>query len=204
MIKDILTQLGSTAVVIGIAGYVLKTWVAHQLEGLTAQSEHQLALQLESARADCAKEIARLNVHEGYLHNRRVEVLEAMYAKMLEAEFSLQKFLVAWWAHSNKEEIIAKGMNVNGEFSKKRGLEFCEVFTEMNAMLHRNALYFDERFIDEITGAYKPFFDVILDLDEEHPPAFPDDFKDVVTAGQSPRRSVISLFRAALGVVVCE
>ena len=33
MLKDIITQLGSTTVVIAIAGYILKTWIAHQLEG---------------------------------------------------------------------------------------------------------------------------------------------------------------------------
>ena len=82
----------------------------------------------------------------------------------------------------------------------KRGIEFCEAFTEINAMLHKNALYFDENFIEEIRSAYKPLFDVILNLNEENPGMFPDEFKDVVTVGQSPRRSVIALFRNALGV----
>lgn len=200
MIKDILTQLGSTAVVIAIAGYIFKTWVAHKLESLASQNKHDLDLKLEMAKTEFAKEIAKLNVHESYLHKRRVEVIEAIYAKMLDAEFSLQNFLVAWWAHSNREEIAEKGFTVNGEFSMKRGIEFCEAFTEINAMLHKNALYFDENFIEEIRSAYKPLFDVILNLNEENPGMFPDEFKDVVTVGQSPRRSVIALFRNALGV----
>lgn len=200
MLKDIITQLGSTAVVIAIAGYILKTWIAHQLEGLKTQSEHQLALKLESARAEWAKDIARLNVHESYLHQRRTEIIEKMYAKMLEAEFSLQNFLVSWWAHSNQEELIARGFRSNGDYSMKRGVEFCESFTEINAMLHKNALYFDDEFVESVIDAYKPFFDTILAFDETQIPAMPDEFKDLVTVGQTPRRSVINLFRTTLGV----
>ena len=200
MLKDILTQLGSTAVVIAIAGYILKIWIAHQLERFKTQNEHQLALKLESARAEWAKDIARLNVHESYLHQRRVEIIEEMYAKMVEAELSLQNFLVSWWAHSNQEELIARGFRSNSDFSMKRGVEFCESFTEINAMLHKNALYFDDTFIEDVINAYKPFFDTILAFDETQIPVMPDEFKDVVTVGQTPRRSVINLFRTALGV----
>lgn len=201
MIKEILTQLGSTAVVIAIAGYIFKTWTAHQLNRMATQNKHQLDLQLELARSVWAKETAKINVHESYLHKRRVKIIEDIYAKMLEAEFSLQNLLVSWWAHSNKDEIIAKGFSADvGEFTNKRGIDFCDAFTEINAMLHKNALYFNENFIDEIRNAYKPFFDIILYLDKDNLPEFPDEFKDVVTVGQVPRRSVISLFRATLGV----
>lgn len=189
MIEDILTQIGSSAVVIAIAAYIAKTWVKHQLSRMTAHNSHELA-----------KQIAQLNLHEPHLHKRRVEVIEAMYAKMLDAEFSLQSFLIAWWAHSNKEEIRGKGFSIEGEFSNERGLEFCKAYTEINAVLHKNALYFDDQFIEDILKAYKPFFDVILDIGESEPPAFPDDFKDIVNVGKTPRRSVISLFRGALGV----
>lgn len=119
---------------------------------------------------------------------------------MLDAEFSLQNFLVSWWAHSNKEEIVGKGFPIKGEFSIKRGLEFCELYTEINAMLHENALYFDDQFIEEIGVAYKPFFEVILSMGESEPHDFPDEFKEIVSVGQTPRKSVISLFRGALGV----
>ncbi len=67
-------------------------------------------------------------------------------------------------------------------------------------MLHKNALYFDDQFIENIGNAYKPFFDLILNMGESKPPEFPDEFKEIVTVGQSPRKSVISLFRGALGV----
>lgn len=187
--EEILKQLGSTAVVIAIAAYIAKTWLTHQLDRMSAQNSHELA-----------KQVAKLNAHEPHLHKRRVEVIEAMYAKMLDAEFSLQNFLLAWWGHSNKEELILKGFPESGEFSNKRGLEFCEAFTEINAMFHKNALYFDDQFIEDIRQAYKPFFDVILNMDTSNPPAFPEDYKDLVSVGQTPRQSVIALFRGALGV----
>jgi len=189
MIKEILTQIGSSAVVIAIAAYIAKTWVKHQLDKVAAQNSHELA-----------KQIAKLNVHEPHLHKRRVEVIEALYSKMLDAEFSLHNFLVNWWAHSNKEEIIARGFPTKEEFSMKRGMEFCEVYTEINAMLHKNALYFDDQFIEKISNAYKPFFDVILEIGESEPPEFPNEFKEIVTVGQTPRKSIISLFRGTLGV----
>jgi phage repressor protein C with HTH and peptisase S24 domain len=71
MLKDVLTQLGTTSVVIAIAGYLFKTWIAHQLEKLKTQNAHELSLKLETARAEWAKDVARLNVHESYLHKKR-------------------------------------------------------------------------------------------------------------------------------------
>lgn len=189
MIEDILTQLGTTAVVIAIAAFIAKAWLAHQLDRMSARNSHELA-----------KQIAKLRVHEPHLHKRRVEVIEAMYSKILDAEFSLQNFLLAWWGHSNKKELISKGLPESYEFSNQRGLEFCETFTEINAMLHKNALYFDDQFIEDIRQAYKPFVDLILNMDILNPPVFPEDYKDLVSTGQAPRQSVIALFRGALGV----
>jgi hypothetical protein len=208
MLKDVLTQLGTTSFVIAIAGYALKTWIAHQLERLKTQSAHELALKLETARSEWAKDVARLNVHESYLHKRRVDLIEEMYAEMVEAEFSLQNFLVSWWTHSNKEEITERGNLPNDHFvegntdsMEKCGLGFCEKFIKINATLHRNALFFDDSFIEGITGAYRPFFDTILALDYGQIPTMPEEFKDVVTVGRTPRLAVIDKFRAVLGVL---
>ncbi|MCP8687771.1 hypothetical protein [Marinobacterium sedimentorum] len=189
MIEDILTQIGSTTIVIAIAAYVAKTWVKHQMEKISTQNSHELA-----------RQIAKLNVHEPYLHKRRVEVIEAIYAKTLDAEFSLQNFLVTWWGHSNREELTARAFPEGKVFSNNRGLEFCEAFTEINAMLHKNALYFDDQFIEGVLNVYKPFFDEILNMDETNPPPFPNEYIDIIEIGQKPRQSVISLFRRALGV----
>jgi hypothetical protein len=207
MLKEILTQLGTTAVVIAIAGWLLKTWITHQLENLHSRNSHDLALKLEDARAAGAKDVARLNVHESYLHKRRVELIEQMHSEMVEAEFSLQNFLVKWWVNSNKEELLGRGLLPHGHFDEaraesmnKRGLEFCEKFTNINATLHRNALFLDDAFIEGIREAYRPFFDMILELDYNNLPVMPDQFKEVVTVGQAPRKAVIDKFRAALGV----
>jgi hypothetical protein len=192
MLKDILTQIGVTSVVIGIAGYLFKMW---------------LSLKLETVRSEWAKEVARLNVHETYLHKRRVELIEEMYAEMVEAEFHLQTFLVSWWASSNKEELIERGLLPQDHFSEERtdsmeerGFEFCERFLKINSTLHRNALFFDDSFIEEITGAYKPFVDTILNFDYNSIPIMPKELKELVTVGRIPRRAIINKFRALLGV----
>lgn len=188
MLEDILVQLGSTAVVISIGAYAAKKWVEHQLNRISMQNSHELARQL-----------AKLNVREPYLHKRRVEIIETIYAKSLDAEFSLQNFLVTWWGYSNREGLPAEACPDEG-FSNKRGLEFCEAFTEISAMLQKNALYFDDQFIEGVRSAYKPFFDEILYMDKRNPPPFPDEYIDIIEKGQEPRQSVISLFRQALGV----
>lgn len=191
MLEDIITQLGSTAVVISIGAYVAKKWIEHQIEKMSTQNSHELARQL-----------AKLNVHEPYLHKRRTEVIEAIYEKALDAEFSLKNFLVTWWGYSNREELTDGACPREQGFSKKRGLEFCEAFTEINAMLQKNAVYFDDQFIEGVRGAYNPFFDKILYLDTDNPPPFPDEYADIIEKGQEPRQSVISLFRGALGVEI--
>ena len=189
MLGDIITQLGSTAVVISIGAYFAKKRIEHQIEKVSTQNSHELARQL-----------AKLNVHEPYLHKRRTEVIEAIYEKALDAEFSLKGFLVTWRGNSNREE-LADGTYLRGQgFSKKRGLEFCEAFTEINAMLQKNTVYFDDQFIEGVRGAYSPFFDKILYMDTDNPPPFPDEYADIIEKGQEPRQSIISLFRGVLGL----
>jgi len=192
MLKDILTQIGVTSVVIGIAGYLFKMW---------------LSLKLETVRSEWAKDVARLNVHESHLHKRRVELIEEMYAEMVEAEFHLQNFLVSWWAFSNKDELIERGRLPQDHFSEERadsmeerGFEFCDRFLKINSTLHRNALFFDDSFINGVIDAYKPFFDIILNFDYNQIPIMPEEFKDVVTVGRIPRHAIIDKFRAVLGV----
>ncbi len=157
MLKDILTQIGVTSVVIGVAGYLFKIW---------------LSLKLETVRAEWTKDVERLKVHESHLHKKRIDLIEEMYAEMIEAEFSLQNFLLSWWAYSNKKELIESGRLPQNHFSEERigsmetrGVEFRERFLKINSTLHRNALFFDDSFIDAVIDAYKPFFDLIQILD---------------------------------------
>ena len=83
---------------------------------------------------------------------------------------------------------------------KNYGGKFCEGFTAINASLHKNALLFDDEFIQRVIDAYKPFFDSILSIDYNALPKLPEEYKDVVSVGKIPRRLVLSLFRESLGV----
>lgn len=207
MLTQILTQLGTTVVVIAIAGWSLRTWISHQFENLQATHAHNLALKLEAARAQWAKDVARLNVHENYLHTKRVVLIEEMHKEAVEAEFSLQNFLVSWWAFTNRDELIERGFVPSGHFDddhgtsmEKRGQEFCERYLRINSTVHKNAIFFDEGFTEAVRAVYAPFFDAIVNLDYDQRPPIPEDFKNVVEAGRAPRRAVVALFRSVLGV----
>lgn len=207
MLTEILTQLGTTAVVMAIAGWLLKTWISHQFENFHTKHVHNFALKLEAARAEWAKDVARLNVRENYLHTRRVALIEEMHKEAVEAEFALQNFLVSWWALTNRDELVERGLVTKGHFDDKRdalmekhGEEFCERYLKINSTVHKNAIFFDESFIEAVRAAYTPFFDVIVKLDYQQPPPMPEEFKDVVDTGGAPRRAVVALFRTALGV----
>lgn len=205
--KDIGTQLVSTGVAVAIVGYLLKSWLAHQLDKLRKKSSHELEVKLEEVRADWARDVARLGVHESYLHQKRVDLLVDMYEEMLEAEFSLQNFLVSWWTISNRDELMERKLlqrehieTSSVDSMKKRGAQFLEKFTNINAMLHKNAVFFEQSFIEQITGAYRPFFDTLMEFDFEDIPQLPEEMKDVVTVGKTPRLEVVDSFRAMLGV----
>ena len=106
MLQEILTQLTTTTVVVAIAAWLLKAWISHQLEEFQVKNAHTLALELETVRAEWAKDLARFNVHENYLHTRRVTLIEQMHTEAVEAEFSLQNFLVSWWALTTESGMI--------------------------------------------------------------------------------------------------
>lgn len=69
-------------------------------------------------------------------------------------------------------------------------------------MLQNNAVHFDDQFIEDVRGAYSPFFDKILYMDTDNPLPFPDEYADIIEKGRELRQSVISLFRGALGVEI--
>lgn len=65
MLTEILTQLSTTAVVIAIAGWFLKTWISHQFENFHTKNAHNLALQLEAE--DVLPALRRLSIR-GWKH----------------------------------------------------------------------------------------------------------------------------------------
>jgi hypothetical protein len=134
-----------------------------------------------------------------------------MYAVMVEAEFILQNFLVSWWALSNKDELVRRGLAGKDHFCaerdesmQKRGEQFCDRYLSINATLHRNAIFFDDQFVENVLGAYKPIFDMILEFDYSDPPPIPEEYKRVVEAGRAPRKTVVEMFRGVLGVAATK
>ncbi len=201
MLSDILTQLGTTTVVIGVAGFFLRSWFLHQLEKLQKSNEHQLALQLESAKARWAKDVAKISVHETYLHEKRVKLIEELHELSLKAEQQLHSFFISWWAHSNKEEVEAITEIETDEFSVTKKMAYLETYIEINALVHQNSLYLSDDFVEGIRAAYQPLFDEILEILKGDIPELPEKYKDIVRAGQAPRKEVVELFRQALGVM---
>lgn len=207
MIENLLTQLGTTSVVVAVAGYFLRSWLSYQIQTLRSDHEHQNTIQIETIRAEFTKDIARLNIHENYLHRKRVDLIESIYHQAVDAEYSLQTFFMGWWAATDTEGIAEKGLDIPGDFEqsldimKKHGRIFCEKFTEINASLHKNALFFDAEFIRQITDAYDLFFELILSIDYDCLQKLPEEYKDVVSAGRIPRHIVVNLFRKSLGVI---
>src|SRR5690554_8100381 len=90
VLEDIITQLGSTAVVISIGAYVAKKWIEHQIEKMSTQNSHELARQL-----------AKLNVHEPYLHKRRTEVIEAIRSEERRVG---KECRYGWWREHYKKK----------------------------------------------------------------------------------------------------
>ena len=117
-----------------------------------------------------------------------------------------RRFFLGWWAATDAPGIAERDLDIppdipqSIELMKKRGRNFCESFTEINASLHKNALFFDDKFIRQVIEAYDPFFKLILNVDYNSLPKLPEQYKDVVAAGRVPRQIVIELFRKSLGV----
>ena len=206
MIEDLLTQLGTTSVVVAVAGYLLRSWLLYQIQSLRSDYEHQNSIQIETIRAEFSKDVTRLGIYENYLHRRRAELIENIYHRAVDAEFSLQTFFLGWWAATDATGFAERDPDIPGdvpqsvELMKKHGRTFCESFTEINASLHKNALFFDDKFIRKVVDAYDPCFKLILNVDYNSLPKLPEQYKDVVAVGRVPRQIVIDLFRNSLGV----
>ncbi len=207
MIENLLTQLGTTTAVVAVAGYLLRSWFSYQIQLLRSDYEHQNTIQIETIRAEFSRDLARLNIHENYLHRKRVDLIESMHHRAVDAEYSLQTFFLGWWTITDIDEVKGKALNLPYptedalKIMKENGKKFCEYFLEINSSLHKNALFFDDEFIRGVVDAYDPFFKLILNIDYNSLPRLPEEYKDVVVVGRIPRHFVVKLFREALGVM---
>ena len=207
MIQDLLTQLGTTGVVVAVAGYFFRSWMSYEIQSLRSDYEQQHLIHLETIRAEFSKDIARLSIHENYLHRRRVELIEEIYHKAVDTEYSLQTFFLGWWAITDIDRIAQKDLDVPKDaesaldMMENHGMAFRETFLEINASLHKNALIFDDEFIRQVTDAYRPFFELILNFNYDDIPKLPEEYEDVASAGRIPRSSIVKIFRRSLGVV---
>ena len=158
-------------------------------------------------RSEFSKDVTRLGIHENYLHRRRVELIESIYHRAVDAEFALQAFFVGWWGATDIEQIAERDLDIPGDYAqsievmRRHGAKFCEHFIAINASLHKNALFFDDRFIRRVIDAYDPFFKLVNCVDYTSLPKLPEQYKDVVSVGKIPRKLVVDLFRKSLGVL---
>jgi hypothetical protein len=128
LIKDLLTNFGSAAVAVAAVGWLARSWILHSLK--RSLETHKLELQAEleatNRRAIAELEVA-LRISEARvskLHERRFEVLETLYQKMVTLFQDTNAFLslVEFQGGPTKDDLRKKLGESLGEFLQFYGM----------------------------------------------------------------------------------
>ena len=206
MINQILTNIGTTAVVVGIAGYLAKLWIERLVARSDKRYAHNLDISRQQLQRDFSQELSKTQLQESFLHKKRIEIIEQLYTQALEADFSLRNFMVSWWANSNQEHSDESPENTISdtmpESSRgKRQVEFLDHYLKINSLVYKNAIYLDEAFIKSINDSYEPMYNVVINLNLDDLPEFPSEYDQIIRGQKGPRLEMVQLFRKNLGVI---
>jgi hypothetical protein len=177
----------SNTVAVGVVGFLLKLWVDKRLS-------HSLNLELEKFKSEMAKELARYSTQQKWVNDKRMELLVHLNELVVDMSFELKALFINIKVQSQ-------------EFTELRASKFCEKYVELNAVLHKNELFFSSKVFDEVLSVYTPYFELGMecmrgakDAAEELRATLPETLEEVAAVADAPRLQVVQAFRRAAGV----
>jgi hypothetical protein len=185
--NSVIATILSNAVAVAVVGFLLKLWVDKRLS-------HALNVELEQFKSNLAKELARYSLQQKWVNDKRMELLGQLYELVVDMDFELKALFMNVKVQSQ-------------EFTEARASKFCEKFVELNAALHKNELFFTEALLEQVRGAYKPYFDLSMDCmrgaesnAEKLRQELPETLEEITALAGRPRLQVVQAFRKAAGV----
>jgi hypothetical protein len=177
----------SNTIAVAAIGFLLKLWIDKRLS-------HSFNLEIEKFKSELAKELARYSTQQKWVNDKRMELLCKLHELVIEMDFELKTLF----------------MNVKVQsqtFTADRAIKFCEKYTELNAVLRKNALFFSDEFSAKTLNAYKLYFEIAMeciagvgDFTEKLRTALPPTLEGVTNVADQPRLEVVNAFRKLAGV----
>jgi hypothetical protein len=187
----------SNVLLLGALGFLLKLWLdkrlSHHLDILKDEYSHRLNSELEHFKSELAKDIARFNIREAWIHEKRMQLFSELYESILAIEVELKIFFMEYGVKDT-------------EGIKARSEEFCQQYLKLNSMVFKNELYLESSLIDEIKYTYQPLFDFasrFIDAVEKsqlEELEIPRNLEEVMAMGEAPRRKLVGMFKKIAGL----
>lgn len=173
--------VATNTIAVGVVGYLFKLWFDKRLQT-------SLDKELEKFRSDIQKDIARYSIQQEWNNSKRMELFSELYNVIVDADFELKAFLLNIKCESE-------------EHSQVRARNFCEKYTEVNALLHKNELFIDTEVVTELRSCYKPYFDEALKWLGGEPISsalrdnIPETIEDITKVADEPRQKAVKIFK---------
>ncbi|MDD3524582.1 MAG: hypothetical protein PHQ41_07810 [Candidatus Cloacimonetes bacterium] len=185
--SEFLAIIFSTVTAVAVIGWLLRVWIDKRLS-------YSLDLELERFRSELAKDVTRHSIQQQWMNDKRMQLLGDLYMLMVEMDFELKALFMNIKVHSK-------------DFTTERANKVCTKYIELNAVLHKNAIFLSKEVIEEVRAAYKPYFDLAMNCMrgedsemEELKQLLPETLEEITAIADMPREHLVQAFRKVAGI----
>ena len=185
--NTVVATILSNTIAVAVIGFLLKLWVDKRLS-------HSLDIELEKFKSELARELARYSFQQKWVNDKKMELLCQLYELVVDMDFELKALFMNIKVQSQ-------------EFTEARASKFCEKYVELNAVLHKNELFFTEALLEQVRSVYRPYFELGMECmrgtegaAEKLRQKLPETLEAITALAGQPRLELVQAFRKAAGV----
>ena len=195
---EVIKFVGGSAVLLAIAGWLIRTIIQHSLtkdiEQYKFEIRRQGEIELEKLKAALNIEAVTHEITFSKLHNRRAEIIDELFKKLVAFDNSASTLMVEFDMDDPKE-------------LKEKADKFIDIYYDFHEYAEQNEIYFSEELCKLIAGLHSRTFDQSIRVTYQTEPYSVDDLKKAFSkekAGIQSRteqikRQIKEEFRELLG-----
>ena len=149
MWTEVIKFVGGSAILLAITGWLIRTTTQHfltkDIEQYKDEIQRKRDMELEELRAALNIETVTHEVKFLKLHNRRAEIIEELFKKLVVFEDAASCFMVEVDMHDIKELQI-------------KANEFIDIYFDFQEYFKKNEIYFSKKLCGLISGLYSDVF----------------------------------------------
>ncbi len=170
MWAEVIKFVGGSVVLLAIAGWLIRTIIQHflarDIEQYKFDIRKQGEVELEKLRAALKIEAVTHEITFSKLHNRRAEIIEELFKKLVAFDDSASSLMVEFDMDDSEE-------------LREKADKFIDIYHDFQKYAEQNQIYFSEELCKLIAALHSEVFDQSIRVTYQTTPHSLDDLKKV-------------------------